>query len=87
MFQLDGLAVMAIVPHKSHLTLQLFNGSQLPDALGPLEGSGPGSRGLRCKLHQPMDDVRVEMLVSACVNLQRRQSAARPPRAERDPVA
>jgi hypothetical protein len=79
-FQLDGAAVLAIAPHKAHVNLQLFNGGQLPDAAGALDGTGRGSRSLRCKLNQALDPVQVEMLVSASVALSRQQAAERPPR-------
>jgi hypothetical protein len=79
-FQLDGVAVLAIAPHKAHVHLQLFHGSELPPGLGPLEGAGRGSRSLRCKLSQPIDPVQVEMLAAAAVALARRLAGQRPPR-------
>jgi hypothetical protein len=79
-FMLDGAAVLAIAPHKAHVNLQLFNGSELPPGLGLLEGAGRGTRSLRCRLQQPVDPVQVEMLVAACVSLAHRQAALRPPR-------
>lgn len=87
-YQLDGAAVLAIAPHKAHVNLQLFHGAELPPGLGALEGAGRGTRSLRCKLHQPVDPVQVEMLVAACVALARRMAEQRPPRmAEADAPA
>ena len=83
-YQLDGVAVLAIAPHKAHVNLQLFNGSELPPSLGPLEGAGRGSRSLRCKPGQTVDPVQVEMLVAACVALARRMADERPPRMAED---
>lgn len=83
-FLLDGLAVLAIAPHKSHVNLQLFHGSELPAGLGLLEGAGWGSRSLRCRLNQPVDAVQVEMLVAATVAWARQQAAQRPPRVSRN---
>lgn len=79
-FQLDGVAVLAIAPHKAHVNLQIFHGSELPPGLGALDGAGRGSRSLRCKLNQPVDPVRVDMLVAASVALARRMADQRPPR-------
>lgn len=83
-YQWDGVAVLAIAPHKAHVNLQLFHGSELPPELGPLEGAGRGSRSLRCKLNQTVDPVQVEMLVAACVALARRMVDERPPRMAED---
>jgi hypothetical protein len=79
-FQLERTAVLAIAPHKAHVSLQVFNGAQLPPSLGALDGAGRGLRSLRCRLHQSIDPVQVEMLVAASVALARLQAAARLPR-------
>ena len=84
-YMLDGAAVLAIAPHKSHVNLQVFHGSELPPGLGPLEGAGRGPRSLRCRLNQPVDPVQVEMLAAAAVTMARRLAEQRPPRlAEED---
>lgn len=84
-YLLDGAAVLAIAPHKAHVNLQIFHGSELPPGLGPLEGAGRGPRSLRCRLNQPIDPVQVEMLVAAAVAMARRLAEQRPPRmAEED---
>lgn len=84
-YLLDGAAVLAIAPHKAHVNLQIFHGSELPPGLGPLEGAGRGPRHLRCRLNQPVDPVQVEMLVAAAVAMARRLAEQRPPRwAEED---
>ena len=81
------LLQLAIAPHKAHVNLQLFHGSELPPGLGPLEGAGRGSRSLRCRLNQTVDPVQVEMLVAACVALARRMAGERPPRMAEDAEA
>lgn len=84
-YMLDGAAVLAIAPHKGHVNLQIFHGSELPAGVGPLEGAGRGSRSLRCRLNQPVDPVQVEMLVAAAMAVARRLAEQRPPRlAEED---
>jgi len=62
-----GAPLLAIAPHRSHVSLQIFNGHLLPDGLAPLEGSGRGARSYKCRLSQPVDVVQVQMLVAASV--------------------
>jgi uncharacterized protein YdhG (YjbR/CyaY superfamily) len=65
---LHGTApLLAIAPHRGHVSLQLFNGHLLPEGLAPLEGAGRGVRSFKCPLNQPVDVVQVQMLVAACV--------------------
>lgn len=66
-FVCNGAPLLAVAPHRGHVSLQLFNGHLLPEGLAPLEGSGRGVRSLKCRLHQPVDVVLVQMLVAACV--------------------
>lgn len=70
-----GAPLMAIAPHRGHVSLQIFNGHLLPEGLAFLEGSGRGARSYKCRLSQPVDVVQVQMLVAA--------SVARAPRDER----
>lgn len=62
-----GQPLLAIAPHRNHVNLQVFNGHLLPEGLAPLEGSGRGVRSLKCRLHQPVDVVAVQMVVAASV--------------------
>ncbi len=66
-FVWGGVPLLAIAPHRSHVSLQIFNGHLLPDGLAPLEGSGRGARSYKCRLSQPVDLVQVQMLVAASV--------------------
>jgi hypothetical protein len=78
-FSMEGLVFLAIVPHKAHVNLQIFNATQLdlPEGLPPLDGVGRGPRSLRCRLNQPVDEVLVEMLVSASAGLAWQQAGER----------
>jgi len=62
-----GAPLLAIAPHRSHVSLQIFNGHLLPDGLAAMEGSGRGARSYKCRLSQPVDVVQVQMLVAASV--------------------
>jgi hypothetical protein len=66
-FMLGGSNLVAIVPHKSHLNLQLFNGAALAPQWRQLEGGGKGMRHLRCRVGQPVDGELVRALVRASV--------------------
>jgi hypothetical protein len=79
-FLFEGRMLLAISPHKTHVHLQVFNGSQLRGGFAPLDGTGPGARNLRCRLHQPLDAVEVEMVVAASVEHARREGLSAPPR-------
>lgn len=63
----NGSPLLAIAPHRGHVSLQLFNGHLLPEGLAPLEGAGRSVRSFKCRLQQPVDVVLVQMLVAACV--------------------
>ena len=68
-FQDNGENVAAIVLHKSHAHLQIFNGAALSARFPQLEGSGRGMRLLKWRLRQPVDAalVREVMLASLAV--------------------
>lgn len=77
-FVVGDMLLLAIAPQKGHVNLQLFNGSQLPAGLAVLDGTGRGSRSLRCRFHQPIDRAQVEALVRASVAVGRRADDRRP---------
>jgi len=66
-FSVDDQALMALVPFKNSVNLQFFNGSALTAHQQVLEGNSRGSRHLRCRLHQPVDEALVAELVRACI--------------------
>lgn len=84
-FVWGGSPLMAIAPHRGHVNLQVFNGHLLPPDVAPLEGGGRGTRSYRCRLHQPVDVVQVQMLVAASVARAPRQEHAGLPRDEPEP--
>ncbi len=72
-YAVNEVVFAAIVPHKAHVNLQIFNGSQLPPGVPVLDGVGRGSRSMRCRCTQPVDTVTVEMVIVASASLARRQ--------------
>jgi hypothetical protein len=60
---------VAIVMHKDHANLQIFNGAALVDRYPELEGSGKGVRHLRFRYRYPVDEELVREVVRACVEL------------------
>ena len=69
MFTLDGTHAVAIVMHKDHANLQIFNGAQLVDRYPELEGGGKGVRHLRFRYRYPVDEELVREVVRACVEM------------------
>lgn len=69
MFTYEGSHAVAIVMHRDHANLQVFNGALLVDRFPELEGTGKGMRHLRFRYHQPLDEDLVRQVVQACVEL------------------
>ena len=67
MFTYEGTHAVAIVMHKDHANLQIFNGAQLVERFPELEGSGRGVRHLRFRYRYPVDEELVRLVVQACV--------------------
>lgn len=67
MFTHGGRHALAIVIHKDHANLQVFNGVALAERFPMLEGAGKGMRHLRLRYRQPLDEELVEALTHACV--------------------
>lgn len=81
LFSRGGDHALAIVIHKEHAHLQVFNGARLVERFPMLEGAGRGVRHLRLRYRAPLDEGLVEALVRACID----DLVARGPlRAERD---
>jgi hypothetical protein len=66
-FMLAGTNLLAIVPHKLHVNLQLFNGAEIAAQWPQLEGSGKGLRHLKCRYGAPLDVPLVGALVRDAV--------------------
>ena len=69
MFTCEGTHAVAIVIHKDHANLQVFNGASLVDRFPELEGTGRGMRHVRFRYRFPVDEGLVRELVQACVEL------------------
>ncbi len=69
MFTYEGTHAVAIVMHKDHANLQVFNGAALIDRFPELEGSGRGVRHLRFRYRFPVDEELLREVVRACVEL------------------
>jgi hypothetical protein len=67
MFMHKGVHAVAVVIHKDHANLQVFNGALLSDAFPVLEGTGKGVRHLKFRYTQPLDATLVTAVVRACV--------------------
>jgi hypothetical protein len=78
-FCVDDQLMLALSSHKTHLSLQFFQGQWLPASLGVLDSAKRGHRSLHCALGQPIDAVRVALLVAAAAGLARRHAAQRLP--------
>jgi len=67
MFTHEGTHAVAIVMHKDHANLQVFNGAALADRFPDLEGTGRGVRHLRFRYRYPVDEELLREVVQACV--------------------
>jgi len=75
-FLLNGVHAVAVVMHKDHANLQLFNGALLADSFQALEGSGKGLRHLKFRYRQAPDLALVTEVVRACVERLARERPA-----------
>lgn len=66
MFLHQGAHALAVVMHKDHANLQVFNGAQLAADFPALEGTGKGVRHLKIRYSQPLDAGLVSAIVRAC---------------------
>lgn len=67
-----GRNLVAVVAHKSHANLQVFNGASLSARHPALEGAGKGMRHLKVRYGQRVDAVLVGHIVRDSVDLARR---------------
>jgi hypothetical protein len=63
----QGVHAVAVVIHKDHANLQVFNGALLSPGFPALEGTGKGVRHLKVRYSQPLDAGLVTAVVSASV--------------------
>lgn len=69
LFTASGANLLAIVPHRSHVSLQVFNGAALAERFPQLEGTGKGMRHLKCRNGTPLDPVLVQAIARASADL------------------
>lgn len=68
-FITEGRNLLAIVAHKAHAHLQVFNGALLGHEFPQLEGVGKGIRHLKVRYSQPVNIELVQSVVRASVAL------------------
>ncbi|WP_119155661.1 DUF1801 domain-containing protein [Caldimonas tepidiphila] len=68
-FQLDGRTLLMISAHKTHASLQFFNGAALAEQFPQLEGPGRSVRLLKWRYSQPVNQALVRELAAAAVQL------------------
>jgi uncharacterized protein YdhG (YjbR/CyaY superfamily) len=76
LLSLNGEPLLAIAPAKNHVQLLVFNGSDVEESLGPLDGVGRRQRMVRFASSQPVDTAQIEAVARASVEASRRQQAA-----------
>lgn len=64
-FMNDGDNIMAIVLHKAHAHLQVFNGVLLVAEFPELDGAGKGMRHIKMRYRQPVNEQLVRELTLA----------------------
>ena len=67
MFTHEGKHALAIVTHRDHANLQVFNGASLLGEFPELEGSGRSLRHLKFRYRHPIDEALVREVTRACV--------------------
>lgn len=67
-YQLGGTNAIAIVPHRSHVNLQLFKGAAVAPMYPQLEGSGKGVRHLKLRNNAQVDADLVGRIVQAGID-------------------
>ena len=75
LLSLNGEPLLAIAPAKNHVQLLVFNGSEVEESLGPLDGVGRRQRMVRFPSAQPVDTAHIEAVARASVEASRRQQA------------
>ena len=66
-YQHEGTNALAIVPHRSHVNLQLFKGAAVAPMYPQLEGSGKGVRHLKVRSADAVDPDLVGRIGAAAI--------------------
>ena len=68
-YQHEGTNALAIVPHKSHVNLQLFKGAAVAPMYPQLEGGGKGVRHLKVRSAAAVDADLVARIAEAALDV------------------
>ncbi len=72
LLSMNGEPLLAIAPARNQVHLLIFNGSDLEDELGPLEGVGRRQRVVKFNSGVPVELARVEQVARASAEFARR---------------
>ena len=75
LMSMNGEPLLAIAPARNQVHLLIFNGSDLEDELGPLEGVGRRQRVVKFNSGVPVEVSRVEQIARASAEFCRRHQA------------
>jgi hypothetical protein len=75
LLSLNGEPLLALAPARNQVQLLIFNGCDVEDTLGPLDGVGRRQRMVRFSSLHPVDTTHVETIARASVAAGRRQQA------------
>ncbi|HEY9029235.1 MAG TPA: DUF1801 domain-containing protein [Burkholderiaceae bacterium] len=75
LMSLNGEPLLAIAPARNQVHLLIFNGADVEDMLGPLEGVGRRQRMVKFPSSQPVDPQQVQAIARASAEIARRQQA------------
>jgi hypothetical protein len=75
LLSLNGEPLLALAPAKNQVQLLIFNGNDVEDTLGPLDGVGRRQRMVRFASSSPVDAAQVEAIARASLAAGRRQQA------------
>jgi hypothetical protein len=76
LLSLNGEPLLAIATAKAQVHLLVFNGSDVEETVGPMDGVGRRQRMVRYPSSQPVDTAQVEAIARASAEASRRQQAA-----------
>ena len=63
----DGTHALAIVCHRDHANLQVFDGAAIARTFPMLDGVGKAMRHLRCRYGAAVDEALVAQITRACI--------------------
>jgi hypothetical protein len=75
LLSLNGEPLLGIAPAKNQVQLLVFNGSDVEETVGPMDGVGRRQRMVRFASAQAVDVAQVEAIVRASTGVGRRQQA------------